>query len=172
MSAKTPDELRADRLRQRRPITGNEHITVAALWPKKGENLGTLLRTMDAIGGVLVVPATANATRALTKGNTIGMNNSPFIATPYHPMEYLHAQAMAGRRIIGVELAHDSIELRDVKPAYEPTVVVLGHEANGIPKEAFQFFTEVVEIPMSGVGSSLNVAVAGSLVAYKLAGMI
>lgn len=30
---------------------------------------------------------------------------------------------------------------------------------------------ECVEIPMGGVGSSLNVAVAGSLVLYRLAGM-
>jgi tRNA (guanosine-2'-O-)-methyltransferase len=30
---------------------------------------------------------------------------------------------------------------------------------------------EAVEIPMIGIGASLNVAVAGSLVLYKLAGM-
>jgi tRNA (guanosine-2'-O-)-methyltransferase len=30
----------------------------------------------------------------------------------------------------------------------------------------------VVEIPMVGTGSSLNVAVAGSLVLYKLSGLI
>jgi len=29
----------------------------------------------------------------------------------------------------------------------------------------------VIEIPMMGVGTSLNVAVAGSLVLYKLAGL-
>jgi tRNA (guanosine-2'-O-)-methyltransferase len=31
---------------------------------------------------------------------------------------------------------------------------------------------EAVEIPMLGTGTSLNVAVAGSLVLYKLAGLL
>jgi tRNA G18 (ribose-2'-O)-methylase SpoU len=51
------------------------------------------------------------------------------------------------------------------------TVAVLGHEQSGIPPEALDLLHEVVEIPMIGGGASLNVAVAGSLVLYKLAGM-
>ena len=51
------------------------------------------------------------------------------------------------------------------------TVVVLGHEQSGIPPEALDLLDAAVEIPMIGTGSSLNVAVAGSLVLYKLAGM-
>jgi tRNA (guanosine-2'-O-)-methyltransferase len=47
------------------------------------------------------------------------------------------------------------------------TVAVLGHEATGIPAEAPDLLQEAVEIPMIG----LNVAVAGSLVLYELAGM-
>ena len=37
--------------------------------------------------------------------------------------------------------------------------------------EALDLLHEAVEIPMIGTGASLNVAVAGSLVLYKLAGM-
>jgi tRNA (guanosine-2'-O-)-methyltransferase len=42
--------------------------------------------------------------------------------------------------------------------------VLLGHEHAGVPAEAWDVIDEVVEIPMVGQGSSLNVAVAGSLV--------
>jgi tRNA (guanosine-2'-O-)-methyltransferase len=57
-------------------------------------------------------------------------------------------------------------------PAREPTIAVLGHEREGIPPEALELAHGAVEIPMVGTGASLNVAVAGSLVLYKLAGLL
>ena len=51
------------------------------------------------------------------------------------------------------------------------TVVLLGHEWHGIPEEQVEAADLCVEIPMVGRGASLNVAVAGSLVLYRLAGM-
>ena len=41
-----------------------------------------------------------------------------------------------------------------------------------IPPEALALLDRAVEIPMIGTGLSLNVVVAGSLVAYRLAGML
>jgi tRNA (guanosine-2'-O-)-methyltransferase len=52
------------------------------------------------------------------------------------------------------------------------TVVLLGHEWHGIPEEQVEDADVCVEIPMVGRGASLNVAVAGSLVLYRLAGMV
>jgi tRNA C32,U32 (ribose-2'-O)-methylase TrmJ len=49
---------------------------------------------------------------------------------------------------------------------------VLGHEQTGIPPEAVDLLDVAVEIPMVGSGASLNVAVAGSLVLYRLAGFL
>jgi tRNA (guanosine-2'-O-)-methyltransferase len=51
-------------------------------------------------------------------------------------------------------------------------VAVLGHERSGIPGEALDLLDLAVEIPMVGGGASLNVAVAGSLVLYRLAGLL
>ncbi len=62
--------------------------------------------------------------------------------------------------------------LADLGAARNRTVVVLGHEHHGIPDDAWDLLDTVVEIPRVGVGSSLNVAVAGSLVLYRLAGFI
>ena len=50
--------------------------------------------------------------------------------------------------------------------------MVLGHEQHGIPPDALDLLDAVVEIPMVGMGASLNVAVAGSLVLYRLAGLL
>lgn len=51
-------------------------------------------------------------------------------------------------------------------------VMVLGPEATGIPPQALDLLDCAVEIPMVGTGHSLNVAVAGSLVLYRLAGRL
>lgn len=50
-------------------------------------------------------------------------------------------------------------------------MLVLASESDGIPYEALSLLDSVVEIPMLGAGASLNVAVSGSLVLYKLAGL-
>jgi tRNA G18 (ribose-2'-O)-methylase SpoU len=50
--------------------------------------------------------------------------------------------------------------------------LLLGHEQTGIPPEAIDLLDLAVEIPMVGGGASLNVAVAGSLVLYRLAGLL
>ena len=49
--------------------------------------------------------------------------------------------------------------------------MLLGHETAGVPEEHVEEADLCVEIPMVGIGSSLNVAVAGSLVLYRLAGL-
>jgi tRNA G18 (ribose-2'-O)-methylase SpoU len=87
-------------------------------------------------------------------------------------MQWLAAQRAAGSATVGVELADDAVRLADLPAARQRTVMVLGNEGEGIPHEALPLLDTVVEIPMVGTGLSLNVAVAGSLVLYKLAGLI
>ena len=72
---------------------------------------------------------------------------------------------------VRAQRADRAIRLADLAPARQRTVVVLGHEHWGLPDEAWDHLDQVVEIPMVGAGSSLNLAVAGSLVLYKLAGL-
>jgi tRNA G18 (ribose-2'-O)-methylase SpoU len=73
--------------------------------------------------------------------------------------------------VLAVELAEDAIPLQRLESARRTTVVLLGHEHDGVPEEAWPLVDDIVEIPMVGRGASLNVAVAGSLVLYRLAGL-
>lgn len=118
----SPRELQESR-RQRRHSCW-DHLIVAPLWVAYDANLGTLLRTCDAIGACLAV-----------------------------------------------ELADGATSLARVSPARTSTVLLLGHEHHGVPDEVLADVDECVKIPMVGSGASLNVAVAGSLVAYRLAGL-
>lgn len=84
----------------------------------------------------------------------------------------MDAQRTVGSLVVGVELVDEAIRLGDLPPARQRTVVLLGHEQSGIPAEGLDRVDAAVEIPMVGTGSSLNVAVAGSLVLYRLAGLL
>jgi tRNA (guanosine-2'-O-)-methyltransferase len=47
------------------------HLLAAPLWPLHTANLGTLLRTCDAVGACLVVPPFRWAPQAVARGNTL-----------------------------------------------------------------------------------------------------
>lgn len=135
-------------------------------------NLGTLLRTCDAVGACMAVPDTHHYRQALAKGDTLGRGRHPCIHwVRTNKDRWVEEQRAGGWRIIAVELADGATALPRLEPAQERTVVLLGHEWHGVPEEHVAFADTCVEIPMVGRGASLNVAVAGSLVLYRLAGM-
>jgi tRNA (guanosine-2'-O-)-methyltransferase len=136
-----------------------------------GANLGTLLRTCDAVGACLAVPRLPWVPEALRRGNTL---RRPACVhwTGRDPLAWIGQQRLSGSVIIGVELAEDAVRLADLPAARTRSVMLLGHEQSGIPPEALDLLDVAVEIPMIGHGSTLNVAVAGSLVLYRLAGFL
>ena len=85
---------------------------------------------------------------------------------------FLFIKREKGWQIAAVELAEDAVALPRLAAADRRTVVLLGHETQGLPVEHVEAADLCVEIPMVGAGGSLNVAVAGSLVLYKLAGLV
>ena len=163
-------DLRA--VRRRRPHRCWDHLLAAPLWVAYQANLGTLLRTCDAVGACLAVPATQHYREALSIGDSRRLRERTCIHwLPCHKDRWIAAQREAGWRIVAVELAEGAVALPRLEPARERTVVLLGHEQDGIPEEHVAGADVCVEIPMVGLGASLNVAVAGSLVLYRLAGL-
>jgi tRNA (guanosine-2'-O-)-methyltransferase len=116
----------------------------------------------------MAVPETEHYRKALKQGDTLAPR--PCIHWVQSKVRWIEGQQTRGAEIIGVELNEDSIRLQQLRQATKHTVVLFGHEHSGLPDEVWTYLDEVVEIPMVGVGRSLNVAVAGSPVLYKLAG--
>ncbi|MEU7140787.1 TrmH family RNA methyltransferase [Nocardia sp. NPDC046473] len=166
--AKSRPDLRRER-RQRAHGCWN-HLIIAPLWPKHGVNLGTMLRTCDAVGACMAVPRRPWIPDALAHGNTLRKPQCVHWING-RVDRWLERQRTGGSAIVGVELTDESIRLADLPTARRRTIIVLGHESTGIPPEGLELLDTAVEIPMVGTGNSLNVAVAGSLVLYKLAGL-
>ena len=164
----SPRELRQQRRSTRHGCWG--HLTVAPLWVAYAANLGTLLRTCDAVGACIVVPRTPTYQEALARGDTLSRRPCIHWVT-VGKERWVHEQRDRGARVVAVELAEGATPLPRLTPARQETVILLGHEHHGLPEALVDLADECVEIPMVGIGASLNVAVAGSLVLYRLAGL-
>ena len=168
---KRPRDVRRSRRANRHGCWG--HLVIAPLWVAYEANLGTLLRTCDATGACIAVPNTAHYRHALTVGDSRNIARRCCIHwIDIGKDRWIRNQRSRGWRIIAVELADDAIALPRLHPAEHPTLVLLGHETQGVPPEHVDEADACVEIPMVGIGASLNVAVAGSLVLYRLAGLV
>lgn len=163
-----PAELRRQRRRSAHRCW--DHIIVAPLWVAYDANLGTLLRTCDAIGACLAAPGTPHYKKALQVGDTL-RSRRPCIHWVRSKAGWIDDQRALGKRVVAVELVEGATPLGRLEMARQPTILLLGHEHHGVPDEVLATVDECVEIPMIGQGASLNVAVAGSLVAYRLAGL-
>src|SRR3954452_10091983 len=98
-----PRDLR--RQRRTTPHRCWDHLIVAPLWVAYDANLGTLLRTCDAIGACLAVPRTPHYRDALRVGDTL-QGRRPCIHWVAPTKEgCLNAQRENGKRIVAVELA-------------------------------------------------------------------
>lgn len=165
-----PADLERERRRQTHGCWG--HLIAAPLWVAYQANLGTLLRTCDAVGACLAVPKTPHYRGALRVGDTIGLGRRPcihWVAGDRH--RWVNEQQADGWRVVAVELAEGATPLTRLEPVRTPSLVLLGHEHQGVPVDLVESADECLEIPMVGHGASLNVAVAGSLVLYRLAGL-
>lgn len=70
-------------------------------------------------------------------------------------------------KIIVVEQNTRSIFLKDYKPHF-PLVLVIGNESYGVSKEVLGIADEIIELPMYGINTSLNVMVCAGIVLYRI----
>lgn len=131
-------------------------------------NLGTIVRTVDAVGGsgVLLVgncvdPYAREAVRA-TMGSIFNV--------PLARMTMEECLALARRwrgDIAGTHLGA-SEDFR-TRPYRAPTLLLMGAEGPGLSPELSAQCTRLVKIPMAGSLDSLNLAVATALMLYEIA---
>ena len=117
---RTRTELRA----QRRPSRHRcwNHLIAAPLWPKYGVNLGTLLRTCNAVGACLAVPCLPWIPQALARGDTLP--DGGCVHRVRRPVDWLARQRAGGTVLVGADLADESVRLGDLPAARRRTILV------------------------------------------------
>jgi TrmH family RNA methyltransferase len=141
---------------------------VACVSPQDPGNVGTLIRTVDAVGaGALLLldsgvdPYHPSAVRAsLGSLFWVPVANAVFV-------EFATWSRQHGYHVYGSS-AHGSVDYQSVERYEQPAVLLLGSEREGLSPEQLAVCKKVLRLPMRGRATSLNLAVAAGVLLYDM----
>lgn len=131
-------------------------------------NLGTIIRTSDAVGcsAVLISKGTVDVYNPKTLRSTMG---SVFHVPIVNMGDF--EQEIAALKNSGFAIYASSLQSQNTLYDCDfkgKTAIVIGNEAKGIPQEHMDMFTHTMIIPMAGRAESLNAASAGAVMLYEV----
>ena len=148
-------------------------VVVVVDRPARPGNLGTIIRTADALGASAVLIAGHGA--HLYDPRTVRASVGSLFALPVVPLasnqELVDWVATWRAQVTVTVYAADEggeLELRPGAPLSRPAVLLLGTERSGLARALRDMADVTIAIPMAGSASSLNVAVAHGIVLHHL----
>ncbi len=131
-------------------------------------NLGSLVRTLEAVGGAgLLVPTRRSAalTGGLARASAGASLRVPLVAVANLARAL---EELRSREVLIVGLEADGSTIFDQPDYRRPSCLVVGNEAEGLRARTRAVCDVIVRVPMHGAVGSLNVAVAGGIVLYHV----
>ena len=131
-------------------------------------NLGTLLRTGDAVGagGVILIDDSVDPFSVETVRASMGAIFTQIIAQSSWS-DFITWLRQAPATLVGTSLAPGTVDYR--APDYpSPTFILIGNEARGLPTEYEMACDIRVKMPMRGKADSLNASIAAAVMAYRV----
>lgn len=131
------------------------------------QNFGTLLRTAEAVGvdGVVIAERRAVGVTAAVVKASAGAAHHLRIARVTNLARTIEELKRANIWIVGVENVPEAKDFAEMDFTL-PLALVLGSEGAGLGRLVREKCDFLIRLPMWGKVSSLNVAVAGSIVLY------
>jgi TrmH family RNA methyltransferase len=148
-----------------KPQPGDVWVALEAV--RDPGNLGTIVRTADAVGaaGIILVGDTVDPFSVEAVRATMGS----IFAVPLARMsrgEFARIAAGWPGTVVGTHLAATT-DYRDTEYR-APVLLVMGGEQAGLTPEAAQAARTLVKIPMVGKADSLNLAVATAVMLFEI----
>jgi RNA methyltransferase, TrmH family len=141
---------------------------VAMVAPQDPGNVGTVLRTMDAVGADALILAEGGVEPyhpTCVRASMGAIFWKPIVQTSFSEMM---AWSRSGVIQTIATSAHSSMDYRQFAPV-QPWMLILGNEQKGLNSEQLAACDARVALPMRGRASSLNVAVAAGVLLYQFA---
>lgn len=128
-------------------------------------NLGTIIRTADALGsaGVLLSPGSADPFAPKVVRATAGSLWNIPVLRDVDLQEAIRSARANGRAIYATD-SSGSVKLTSISG--QNALWIFGNEARGISKEAAAVADELISIPMLGRAESLNLATAVAITLF------
>ncbi|MBN1811704.1 MAG: RNA methyltransferase [Anaerolineae bacterium] len=147
------------------PMTDRELIIVLDR-PQDPGNVGTLIRTADAVGAAAVVllePCVDPFDSKTVRGSMGSLFNVPLVRTEDVPtlFDWLRSQ---GLKAIGADVHQGQTWGQGFWKG--GVALILGNEARGLSEDVCTYVKNWVRLPIVGKAESLNVAVAGGVLMY------
>jgi TrmH family RNA methyltransferase len=130
-------------------------------------NIGTILRTGDAVGagGLILIDDSADPFSVEAVRASMGAIFTQAVATARWPqfLEWLRA---GEGQLVGTSLkaTHDYLEAEYRRPCF----LLIGNEQQGLPADYEAECDTLVKIPMAGRADSLNAAIAAAVMAFQV----
>ncbi len=149
-----------------RPAAGD--VWVALDRVRDPGNLGTVIRTADAVGakGVILVGDTTDPFAVETVRATMGSVFAVPVAKASE-QEFLAWRKGFGGLLVGTHLK-GAVDYRSVPYAGKPVVLLMGNEQQGLPENLAAACDRLVLIPQAGRADSLNLAVATGVMLFEI----
>lgn len=138
----------------------------AIVSPQDPGNVGTILRTLDAVGAdaLFLLDGGVELYHPTTVRASMGtIFWKPVIQTSFD--EFVRWSHEGNHQLIGTS-AHGEVEYQTFVP-HPPWILVLGNEQKGLSPEQTNACDVTVSLPMKGRVSSLNLAVAAGVLLYQ-----
>jgi tRNA G18 (ribose-2'-O)-methylase SpoU len=140
-------------------------------------NIGGIFRLADAVAASEVILCGGSETPPSSRIHKAAVGTEEWVPWRYfasakEALLDLRSQ-IPDLRIIAVEQDARSASISNLNfqiSNSQPVAVVMGHETDGVSKEALDLADVIVEIPMWGVNQSLNVIVSTAIALYKIIG--
>jgi len=144
---------------------------------RSAHNVGLLFRLCDCVNiealwltGITAWPGVSE--RATNRIGKTGVGGSIEVLPWRHiedPVPEVAALRRDGWRVVVVEQGAGSTSWKDADYGAR-TVLILGHERQGVRDELIDLADVIVELPVRGITNSLNVATCASVVLYEILG--
>jgi len=134
-------------------------------------NIGSIFRLADAVAAEKVYLCGSTETPPNTRIKKASINTWQWVEWQYLPTasEAIAQCKMSNAKcqIVAVEQDEKSIPFQTMKYSF-PIAIVVGNETNGIAKEVLKVVDTIIELPMFGINTSLNVMVTTGIILYDI----
>jgi len=134
-------------------------------------NVGSIFRLADAVAAEKVILCGQTLTPPNSRIKKASINTTGWVTWEYKESALAAVQETKMRNpqcaIIAVEQDARSIPFHKAEYNF-PLAIVVGNETTGVSKEALDMADMIVELPMWGVNTSLNVMVSCGIILYEI----
>lgn len=143
-------------------------FAVAVVSPQDPGNVGTILRTLEAVGADVLFLLGGGVELyhpSVVRASMGALFWKPVVQASFD--EFVQWKKKFGFQMVGSS-AHATIDYRAFHRGNKPTILLLGNEQKGLSPEQMAACDLVISMPMKGRVSSLNLAVAAGVLLYQL----